>query len=249
MDRIIQSRHQFIYGYNGDKRKEFLKNIASKNPIVLDKDQPGFIYLEDFSLPNTSPNTKNAFQLSSISREFLNFEIAYSLLINSQTQIGKRLLDERADKLLSAINRLFLNKSFEDIKSLDELISILKDVRNFYQEKYIQLSEESKLNIGSLPIPFIDIEAFVNYFKKMLNNNSYFGLIFDQQKKIPTISQQAINGIITRRINHNLSVKVASQPNEWNYLDLNGLLAESVHDYGTVVIDECFGSYTKSLKR
>ena len=44
---IGQSRHQFIYGENGEERQSILRGLANDNPIVCDQNEPGVIYLEN----------------------------------------------------------------------------------------------------------------------------------------------------------------------------------------------------------
>lgn len=60
----------------------------------------------------------------------------------------------------------------------------------------------------------------------------------------------AINGYVTRRINSDISMKVACDPNEWmTYYDTTGILAENVHDYGVIELDNSLQIYTEQLKK
>ena len=90
-----------------------------------------------------------------------------------------------------------------------------------------------------MKIPFLDINSFTQKIKEMLNNNSYFCIIADQQEPISIYSQQALNSLINMRINSNLSLKIACNKDEWKtYYDLSGLLIENVHDYTELDLDE-----------
>ena len=73
-----QSRHQFIFGYDGAQRKQFLENMASNYPIVLDKASPMAIYLTEYGLPKipVCDSELSDCKIYSISREFLYFSIA-----------------------------------------------------------------------------------------------------------------------------------------------------------------------------
>lgn len=62
-------------------------------------------------------------------------------------------------------------------------------------------------------------------FKKMINTNSHFSLIFDRQTPVSLVSQQAINGLVTRRINSDISLNVVCERNDCKtYYDLTGML-------------------------
>ena len=89
----------------------------------------------------------------------------------------------------------------------------------------------------------------MSLFKKMVNTNSHFSLIFDQQTPIPLVSQQAINSIVTRRINSDISMNVVCNRNEWNtYYGLDGMLAEVTHDYGDRNLEDLVPGFQKVKK-
>ncbi|MDE5630153.1 MAG: hypothetical protein K2I70_00985, partial [Bacilli bacterium] len=82
-----QSRHQFIYGYNGEQRKNFLENMANHYPIVLDEKSPMAIYVDEFGLPNISVCDKmlDKSRINIISSEFLTFSITSDILLKAKT--------------------------------------------------------------------------------------------------------------------------------------------------------------------
>lgn len=105
------------------------------------------------------------------------------------------------------------------------------------------------MSIDQIPIPFLQLDLFIAQFKRALNNNSYFGIIIDKQQDIAVSSTKAINFLIGGRINKDISMKIAIQPDNWDtYLDPNGQLIEAIHDYGTVELDDSNREYTKKLK-
>ena len=62
-------------------------------------------------------------------------------------------------------------------------------------------------------------------------------------------STQAINNLIGSRINGDISVKVAIEPDDWEtYRDSNGQFVGAIHDYGTVELDDSYKKYMKSRK-
>ena len=60
----------------------------------------------------------------------------------------------------------------------------------------------------STPIPYINVEGFARTIQNLLNNQSHFGIIIDQQDNISIELQRAINWLAGARINGRLSIKV-----------------------------------------
>lgn len=240
LERIIveESRHYFIYGENGEERRQLLKSIADKYPIVLDTSTPACVYMEDFSLPEVINVVEYYDKIKRLTcaREFLSFSIAHQLVSQLTRQINVCQANERVDEFLKRVNRTLKEHDYNDIQDLEELIGVLKISKEFYREEYKNLLQLGTIvgDINDLKIPFITLNTFMTLFKKMVNTNSYFSLIFDQQNQIPLISQQAINSIVTRRINSDISMNVICNRDEWNtYYGLDGMLAEATHDYGS----------------
>ena len=250
---IGESRHQFIYGYNGISRKKFLENLAKEYPISINVDKPMAIYLEDIGLPNLEIDQRlDKIKLFSTSKEYLNCIIAQNILKNILLYLDKKTLDERKEILLSKINTLYLNQNYSNISSLEELLNAIVYTKTTYYEFYEQYLKEkiTSLNIDKLIISFLDIDSFICCVKELLKNKSYFCIIADQQQEISTISRQAINSLINMRINANLSIKVVCNPEEWNtYYDFSGLCIDDIHDYSKVELDDCYKNYTKTLQQ
>ena len=83
-----------------------------------------------------------------------------------------------------------------------------------------------------------------------MNMQSYFGIIFDKKCDMSISSIQAINNLIGARINSDISIKVATEPDGWKtYCDVNGKYIENIHDYGIIQLDNSYTSYTKKLMK
>ena len=247
-DEIIsQSRHQFIYGKNGKKREEILRGVVSDNPIVMNENVPGAIYLEnDYLMSGKSNCVTDKYRSLAASREHFQFAITGKLL----EEVLSLEAGTRSDEFLSRINRLFVNGDHKSIDDLDSLVRVLYQARDFYRDGYKTFLETGIFpSIDCLPIQFMDLNSFMHCYKKLLNNKSYFSVIVDQQVPISSLSKRAINDVVGMRINSDISMKVACQPGEWEtFLDLNGQLVEATHDYGVVELDESLVQYVRKKK-
>lgn len=246
-----QSRHMFIYGYNGAKRTEFLKSLEKDYPIVCGQEAPMAIYLKDYSLPilESYDKNKNDLRLSSISREYLNFTIISAIIERIISEMPNN--DAQNQTVVNTINRIFAAKEYK-FNSLEEILLALKESQTFYKQYYtnIMTGDSSFLEMDKLRINFIELNMVLDSIKEALNNSSYFGIIIDHQEKIPTISAKAVNDIVSMRINGDLSMKVACAPDEWEtYTGLSGMRIDYVHDYGSVELDESNEAYMLELKK
>lgn len=246
-DEIIgQSRHQFIYGENGKRREDILRGIVLDNPIVCDQNEPGAIILDN----NYLSGGESVYQIDSyrklaISRENFNFAVAGKLL-EAALSLD---LNARSDEFLSRINRLFRDNG-QSIDDLESVVGVLYQARDFYKDGYRTYLETGEFpSLDALPIRFMDLNSFMHYYKKLLNNQSYFSVIVDQQKPISSLSKRAINDVVGKRINKDISMKVACEPGEWEtFYDLNGQIVEATHDYGVVELDDSLSQYVKRKK-
>lgn len=93
-------------------------------------------------------------------------------------------------------------------------------------------------------------DSYMRKFKRLINNSSYFALIIEQKEKMPIVSQKAINGYVSKRINSDFSMKVACDINEWmTYYDTTGMLIESPHDYISLELDNNLEEYIEEGKK
>ena len=249
-----QSRHQFIYSYNDDRRKQFLQKLESEYPIVMNCNAPMCIYLNEFGLPKIPiefdelDNTR----INTISREYLSFTIAHSILEKSKNNVDKDLLNSRLRKLLDLINKYNLNDDCKEITSIDELISAFEQSKLFYMSYYLEYFKNGNttMSISDLPIPFLQLESFVSQYKRALNNKSHFGIVLDKQEDISTESTRAVNSFVASRINKDISIKAVVEPGNWEtYISDNGQYIEAVHDYGIIELDDSQSEYVKRLKK
>ena len=246
-DEIIgQSRHQFIYGENGERRKDILTGIVNDNPIVCDVNEPGSILLDnDYLVGGESVYNLDSYKKLAISREHFNFAVCGKLLDEALSLD----INARSDEFLCRMNQIFVDNG-QSIDDLDSLVRVLYQARDFYKDGYRIYLETGKFpSIEDLPIRFMDLNSFMHYYKKLLNNRSYFSVIVDQQSPISSLSKRAINDVVGKRINKDISMKVACQPDEWEtYYDLSGQFVQAVHDYGIVELDDSLSQYVKKRR-
>ena len=246
-DEIIgQSRHQFIYGENGKRREEMLRGVVNDNPIVCDINEPGSIYLgDDYLSGGESVYQLDSYRKLAIARENFNFAVCGKLLDEALSLD----VNARSDEFLDRMNRLFVD-SGQSIDDLSTLVKVLYQARDFYRDGYKTYLETGVFpSLEGLPIRFMELDSFMHYYKKLLNNKSYFSVIVDQQSPISSLSKRAINDVVGKRINADISMKVACQPDEWEtYYDLSGQFVQDVHDYGVVELDNSFSQYVKKRR-
>ena len=248
-----ESRHQFIYCYNDDKRKSFLQKLVEEYPINIDCNSPMCIYLNQFALPKIPINVElDNDKIDILSREYLSFAIAHAILQKSKNTVDADLLNSRITRLLSLLNKYNVNPGHKEIKSLDELILTLIKSKEFYMSYYLDYVKTGKENksIEDIAMPFLQLEFFVSQYKRVLNNKSYFGIVIDKCDDISLASTRAVNFLVGSRINSDISMKVVVEPDKWDsYIDANGQYVEAVHDYGTIELDDSQNEYIKRLKK
>lgn len=247
-----ESRHHFVYGYDTTKRKEFCESLEKSYPIVMDSDKPMGIYLEEYGLPNIEydKGLVDMYETWSISREYLWFSIIYRILSNAKESVGFDELNKRVQELINRLNRGFKTPGFKDIQDLNHLLAVFKESIEFYLESYKNyVLNMERVQIDSVPIPFMNLEFFVKRFKESINNQSYFGVIINNNKDIALSSVQAINDLVGSRINGDISMKIVTEPDKWkSYRCTRDDFVQSVHDYGTIELDDSLRDNIKSLK-
>ena len=248
-----ESRHQFIYSYDNEQRKKFLRELDNEFPIKADCNSPMAIYLDDIGLPKIPINREelDSDKISTLSREYLTFSIAHAILMKSKNNIEMDLLNSRIDKLLNFINKCYINDGHSKISDLEHLIQTLEQSKEFYKNYYDEYvrTGTTELSIRDLTLPFLFFEFFVQQYKRILNNESYFCIIIDKSSDILLESTKSINLLLGARINRDVSMKVAVEPDKWDsYIDLNGQYIEYIHDYGVVELDNSQKEYIKKLK-
>ena len=247
-----QSRHLFIYGYKNNHRSEFLKSLEMDYPIIADSDKPAALYFDSLGIPkmNIDLKGKDTLLIHASSREYLSFAVAAKILERSMV-VDKKDLDKRFSRLIGLTNK-HKNKGYAEIQTVADLLKQIKTSRDFYYESYINYVKGliGKISIDDVAIPFLQLEMFVRLYKDAMKINSYFGIIFDKQDSLMPSSTQVINNLIGSRINGDISVKVAIEPDYWEtYRDSNGQFVEATHDYGTIELDDSFKEHMKILTK
>lgn len=247
-----QSRHLFVYGYNNDHRSEFFKSLEDDYPIVADSDKPVALYFDSLGIQKMDADLKekDSYLINASSREYLSFAIATKILERSM-EFDKTILDNRLERLINIINRN-KNAGHGEIESYLDLLREIKTSKDFYYENYINYVKGliENIPINDIAIPFLQLEMFVRLYKEAMNIDSYFGIIYDKKSPLETSSIQEINNLIGSRINKDISVKIATEPDDWEtYRGVNGQFVEAIHDYGTVELDGSNKEYIKKLSK
>lgn len=247
-----QSRHLFVYGYNTDYRSQFLQSIEYDYPIIVNSNKPVALYFDNFSISEIDYHSedKNRFLIEAISREYMHFTIA-SKLLERTLELDKNFINDRLSRLIYLVNKN-KNNSFPEIETIEDLLREMKKSRDFYYQNYIDYVKGliKNIPIDDISIPFIQLETFVSKYKTLMNIDSYLGIILDKKTQLAIPSVQVINNLIGGRINKDISIKLAIEPNDWEtYIDVNGQLIEATHDYGTVELDNSYKMYMRTLKR
>lgn len=245
--------HEFLYGTNNEERKKFLESMVSDYPIKLDSDEAAVVYVDDFSLPNVEGRMNSLdTRVSSVAREYCSFTLVAALVEQTIRQNELVLLNEKLTRFIKSVNRLFVSDDDMSISDIEGLREALLVGKNFYKENYTKLMEtgEWQGDFSILPISFLDFSSFVTSYKRALGRSKHFAFVLDYSGTGAIVSQKAVNGLVTKRIAGDAAIKVVSHPEEWkSYSDLNGMLAEDVHDYSSVDLDGSFGEYVNGLRK
>lgn len=247
-----QSRHQFIYCYDNEQRKELLQELNIEYISKVNSNTPISVYLNEFGLPKKPIcDDIDKFKIDIIAREYLAFKIAYEILLKIKTYVDINLFSENIKRLLGYVNRCFLNTDFEKINSLEDLIKSIEESIEFYMTYYLEYVKSGKeiKSISEVRIPFLQLEIFISQFKRILNCKSYFGILLDKDSDISISSMKAVNSLISARINSDLSIKVLVEPDKWEtFFNLTGEVIESVHDYGIIEVDDSLNQYIRKRR-
>ena len=244
---IGQSRHQFIYGNDEIVRTRIIEKLVQTNPIISDENIPVAIHIKDLFLPTTPEKKNNDIKSKHLNEEFFTYSVIYDII----QELKKQDIDkQRMTRLFDIISRFFINKKDLKINSIDDLITITSESKDYYKEAYnYYLNTGNDLISKDVLLSYFKLDLFINELKSLLNNNSYIGLIFDNKDDITKETKKIINSLVGRRINKDISVKVMTAPEKWDtYLTLSNNIIEEIHDYGVVELDESYKKYTKSLK-
>lgn len=242
--------HEFIYCKNDDNRKDFLCGVSDSYPIKLDSNEPGIVCVDDFMLPSVDFGIKPMdIRVQSVAREYLSFTLVAAIVEQTIRQNKLDELNQKLVKFIRDINRLYINDEEFYISNVSGLLDVLKKSKEFYKKNYVEMMKLGywKGDFNSIPISFMEFSMFISAYKRALGRSSHFGIVLDYQGSGAAVSQRAVNGIVTKRIAGDASIKVVCEPGSWKtYHDLNGMLAEDVHDYSVVDLD---GSFREHIKR
>ena len=237
---IYNNMDMYIYFESDDKKEEVLDELLSNNKIKYDSYDPIMIYLDDFGLPNKKIKEDiSKITLNTICKEYLYFNIAIKLIEKLKQDIEIDMLP-RKDVILNKIKRQFLVSDKYDIKTCDELLETLNESKNYYKEQYFSYTDTGNFNrdLKNIKIPYLDIEDFVNYFKKLISNNSYICILIDNKEDVNITSKKCVNALVDINYEVPFTIKVLTSVDDWkNFDDLYGHYIEptcSVYDNNLV---------------
>lgn len=239
-ERIMgQSRHLFIYGCSSDDRSKFLQSLEEDYPFTDDLSSPIALYFNSLGLPHidTDLEDRDNYIIYKMCREYLSFLVATRILEKSN-YFDETILNDKLSGLIHLINK---SSNCDNIVSVSELLDEMKKSRNFYYDSYIKYTKGliKEISINEINIPFLNLEMFVSRYKRCMNMQSYFGVIYDKKERVSVQSIQTINNFIGARINSNISIKIATDSNEWEtYYNTNRQYVEAIHDYGIIELDD-----------
>ena len=242
--RIMEdSGHLFVYGYKNDHRTKFLKSLESVFPVKPDSDQPSAIYLDSFALSkiDSESNDKDKRLIQTVSKEYLSFSIALRIL-EKALDAGDTIIDSKLFRLVESMNTC-RNAGSPEIKTANQLLQEIKSSRDFYYENYIKYikGQIEIIPIDDVSIPFLELNMFVDHYKDTINLDSYLGIILDKKEDQAVSSTRAVNNLLSSRINKDISVKVAMEPDAWEtYTDERGQIVENPHDYSIIELDDSY---------
>lgn len=247
-----QSRHNFIYGYKIIDRDLFVEKLQGNYPVVINTKKPMAIKLNDLGLPNLKQVNENINQspIKVISNEYLSFSIASSILNKIMNDLDCDILNKITPRFLRNLETTHLNGG--KLSSLSELKEILIEGKKTYLTAFKNYLETGNfdIDIDNLKISFIYLETLLSEYKKMLNNDSHFNLIIDNNERVSIYSYLAINSLVGSRINRDLSLKVITDLASWpTYETYNNQLVEAIHDYGVVELDNNLKEQILKLKK
>ena len=234
-ERIMgQSRHLFIYGFSSDDRSKFLQNLEEDYPVTDDLSSPIALYFNSLGLPQIDNDLEDRdnYIIYRMCREYLSFLVATRILEKSN-YFDETILNNKLSLLIHLINK--------GIVSVSELLDEMKKSRDFYYDSYIKYTKGliKEISINEINVPFLNLEMFVRRYKRCMNMQSYFGIIYDKRDRVSVQSIQTINNFIGARINNDISIKIATNSNEWEtYYNTNGQYVEAIHDYGIIELDD-----------
>ncbi len=250
-ERIIgRSSHKFIYGYNGEERASFLKKAALAYSINGESNTPIGIYIEGEQLPVPNKSLEREAVVTFSHQCYINLLIILNILNAIIEQGDRQISKDRLKKFFNNLQKVFgLSK---DINNLSALRASLKSELDACYNKYVKYINTGNLQeyLAQPTTKYVILDIYLRHFKILLNTDSYFAIIFDQQTMFSTLTQKTINSLIGHRNNSDIAINVACEPNEWETLEgLNNNFINAMHDFDYVKLDACYQETVNGAKR
>ena len=246
------SSHMFIYGLNNKEREELLKECENKHPYKFASKEPTTIYVDDIAIPNVEKihNDLDVNKVNRIAITQLEFLIAYKIM--DKIRMAEEQNPECADELTNMMGKL----THRNFNNISDVVNALKKSTDFYSTAYGKYMETGDMDciheeFNSLDFQFMpNLPYFIEIVKKQIHYDSFFNLIIDRKKEIPTAYEKAINTLMYMRCNRGLSVKVACEPDEWKTMvGMNGEFVEYIHDYSIIELDDSFKKHMEKRRK
>lgn len=252
-DEVIMksSRHQFLYAYDTEERKKFLRKIASDNPVKIEQAQSAVLLFSDYGLEDVPITRKDVdkYVLSHIAERYFRASLVELILTNIDQDTDIHFNEYRFKKFLTFINRFSKINGEERYHSYHDLLEKVRFHKQYYHQFYLDYISGKKNEIEIKPLLFdIDIERFIEEVQRFLRNRDPFIILIDKDKKISPYSTMAINQILGARLDNTLALKIVLEDGMWeSFYDTNGQFIQDPHDYETVCLDESHREYINRL--
>lgn len=235
------NRHLFVLSPDTKERTAYLKSLEQAHPVRYNSSELVAIYLDipgiiDYEILEPNPDDKI---LKTIAKEYLNLSIVINLLRKLKEDDMETVLGDNLGFLISPMNRLYLNKDYPNIKTLDEMIHELLVSRQFYQEYYLSYISgvPNYITDKIIKIPSVDPLEVINYTKRMLKSDSCFVVIANCQQELSAVSKEALNSKVNVITNRDLSMRIVTEDKWQNYTCLDGYPVSKT-SYDIIELDE-----------
>lgn len=249
MNKILESQimthkwHEFLYGYDTNERRQFLKAMEDHYPIVYGEDAPMGICLEPYGIEINKENKElinqdNSIMLDITAREYLKNLIAYHII--SRIESNSVVMGQVESEIIKFLNSYFFDRK-QKVSSVKNYLNALKDTLSIWKDNYdsILINGLPHSKVFEIPNDFLNILEFGNMLKEILNTNGQFNIIIDYKTKIALQSSKAIMSIVNSRCPGTICMKIATDPEKWpTYHDLNGRFVENPYDYTYRELDD-----------
>jgi hypothetical protein len=254
LDKILSKRimestsHQFIYGYDGFKRANFLKLMAEGYPISAANEKIVGLYINDRGLVKKDEDIKNLDPviINDYTKQYYDFLIASSVVdkIIEETKDSKS--DINLDKFVQHFKGAFVKKD-KEAATLRNISFLLKNGQISFVQGYYEYMRSGQLpNLSKNSVISINLTTFISFIRDVLAVDNPLYLIFDNQQSMSLKSQETINTLIKHPSSSGMVVKVGCEIQSWGtYHTLDDQRIKNNYDYREVNLDDSHQQYLR----